>query len=496
MDINNNKSLSLLDYMSIDFGSNSTSRSNMSFDEIYTKSTSSDTKYDYNKEDKFDKKDDLKDKINKAKDDFDRNSSNDKIGQSRNDNQVDAREKLTNDSTNSKDISKTDDSSEVSNTKKTDGKKEVKEIDKDNLTDEEKYKLSKIAELLGVPVNQLIDNMNKLQINIEDLTNGENIKDLIVSINGFDGRADLLTFDNLKETMESIQDIASEDVSEEDIQKFLNSMKEMSELGDETSDETVLNEQQTDEVVDIVKNENGTANQDANTSGKEQNTEDSDADNVEVTENVATDYFNVQQATKDASIVGAAVNNETLNTDGVEVNNDLSMSVQTDIKVGQQTQSFVSRVASEMGRSNVDTESVVKQLTESMKVEVKADVTNEIKIALRPAHLGDVTLKIITENGIVTAQFEAESQRVKEIIESNFNQLKQTLEEQGVSVGNLEVNVRSENQGNMANMNFGQNSNRNGNGQGLEGSDLNGDEIQETIIEESVALGSSSSFKA
>ncbi|MDE6357486.1 MAG: flagellar hook-length control protein FliK, partial [Eubacteriales bacterium] len=76
---------------------------------------------------------------------------------------------------------------------------------------------------------------------------------------------------------------------------------------------------------------------------------------------------------------------------------------------------------------------------------VKPDMT-EVKILLRPEHLGEVSLKISTHNGVVTAQFIAESQKVKEIIESNFNQLKDMLNEQGIDVGGLEVNVSDKGQ--------------------------------------------------
>ena len=77
---------------------------------------------------------------------------------------------------------------------------------------------------------------------------------------------------------------------------------------------------------------------------------------------------------------------------------------------------------------------------EKLKVSVKPDLS-EVKILLRPEQLGEVSLKIATQNGIVTAQFIAENQKVKEIIESNFNQLRDMLSEQGVDVGALEVNV-------------------------------------------------------
>ncbi len=98
--------------------------------------------------------------------------------------------------------------------------------------------------------------------------------------------------------------------------------------------------------------------------------------------------------------------------------------------------------------SNVDANDITKQINamlDKMKVDVRGNLT-EIKITLKPEHLGDVSLKLATQNGIVTAQFLAENERVKEIIESNFNQLKDTLQKQGIEVSGLSVSVGSESQ--------------------------------------------------
>jgi len=89
---------------------------------------------------------------------------------------------------------------------------------------------------------------------------------------------------------------------------------------------------------------------------------------------------------------------------------------------------------------NIDTQGVIDQIVDKMKVEVKGDMS-EIKIQLKPEHLGDVSLKISTQNGIVTAQFVAENQRIREIIEASFNQLRDSLSQQGIQLSQLSVSV-------------------------------------------------------
>jgi flagellar hook-length control protein FliK len=83
---------------------------------------------------------------------------------------------------------------------------------------------------------------------------------------------------------------------------------------------------------------------------------------------------------------------------------------------------------------------IANQILEKIKIDVRPGVS-EIKMNLKPESLGEISLRIASENGIITAHFVAESQRVKEIIESNFNQLKDSLAEQGVNISELSVSV-------------------------------------------------------
>ncbi len=100
-------------------------------------------------------------------------------------------------------------------------------------------------------------------------------------------------------------------------------------------------------------------------------------------------------------------------------------------------------VRAEAARST-NTEDVINQIMDRIKVDVKGGVS-EIKMILRPEQLGDVTLKVSFENGVITAQFLAENQRVKEIIEANFTQLKNSLQQQGLEVSDLSVAVDQNN---------------------------------------------------
>jgi len=83
---------------------------------------------------------------------------------------------------------------------------------------------------------------------------------------------------------------------------------------------------------------------------------------------------------------------------------------------------------------------VLKQVTEKMDVSLFDD-KSEMVMKLKPDDLGKVTVKLSLENGIISAKFLAESEKVKEILESSFNQLKESLEKQGMMIQEFSVSV-------------------------------------------------------
>jgi len=89
---------------------------------------------------------------------------------------------------------------------------------------------------------------------------------------------------------------------------------------------------------------------------------------------------------------------------------------------------------------------IIKQVSEKVDVNLFED-KSEMIIKLKPDHLGKVTVEIAVENGSITAKFLAESQKVKEILESNMQDLKDHLAKQGMVVQDLSVSVGNDNRG-------------------------------------------------
>ncbi|MDT3699247.1 MAG: flagellar hook-length control protein FliK [Thermincola sp.] len=89
------------------------------------------------------------------------------------------------------------------------------------------------------------------------------------------------------------------------------------------------------------------------------------------------------------------------------------------------------------------TQVIFSQITQKARLLVSPGTT-KLQIQLKPDFLGKMNLSITSENGLVTAKFNTESYRVKEVIEANLNTLKDSLAQQGIKVDQLVVNVNTQ----------------------------------------------------
>ncbi len=127
-------------------------------------------------------------------------------------------------------------------------------------------------------------------------------------------------------------------------------------------------------------------------------------------------------------------------------NSNSQANLQANIKADNQNILIRNNFNLKTAAPSVNYKDILEQIKTGTKVVVSEDTT-EMTIKLNPENLGKLSLKLVTENGIVSAKFVAESQHVKEIIESNFNELKQSFANQGLNIGNLSVSVGSDSDG-------------------------------------------------
>lgn len=80
-----------------------------------------------------------------------------------------------------------------------------------------------------------------------------------------------------------------------------------------------------------------------------------------------------------------------------------------------------------------DDNNVVAQIVDHARI-VKGSEMSEMVIKLKPEHLGELTLKIAVDNGVVSASFHTNNSEVRGIIEASVQQLRHEMTQQGLKV--------------------------------------------------------------
>ncbi len=411
---------------------------------------------------------------------------------SKDDKKYDNSKKDSNKDSSTSDTKKTDDKS----TKSKDDTNKVKSNDNIILIDQ--TMLTEIAQVLDIPVDKVLDTLSELSMSISMLQDSENLLEFVQSALDITDSKDLLFVDDLSEILDDLTQIA-EGVNFTDIgsassvfQQFLNkedlqnltvisddvdaqTLTQIKELLSELNGEVVetkiskkqlnlelLEEELQEEALNqaTTSKENSSLVPKLETSPKEKLSVFLDkVSNLDISKDLSQDLDLDLDLSQDLDLVDAS----NLSSSNQQQSQQQSQQQQSSSsqQVAQATQASTSEsnilgvdatfnlggkvsnsslVASSQTTSGMTSNQVMAQILDKMRESVQQDVT-EVKITLKPAHLGDLTLKIISEEGTITAQFLAENEKIKELIEANFESLKDLLTEQGIDVGALEVNV-------------------------------------------------------
>lgn len=325
---------------------------------------------------------------------------------------------------------------------------------KDSLNQEvpnEKELISEIEEKTGISEEKIQEALNQMGISVYELLLPENLQKFIQLITNATDPIELLSIPNINQVYKEIANIFSQlqetfPILEDGItQDLMNQMpKEQSEedlvetligknnrMEEQDSRNTATLQQGTVPEDEVVLDQNSMEDQfqDGGTN-KEQPFIEIDKDNLK-------DFGRVNNSKEQVNDIGLE-NSDNEEVGDTPINNNLFVQQNT------RTETLKTDGLSAQSRTiSIEPEQLISQMVEHIKINAKEE-SSEISLQLKPDHLGKLSLKIVTERGILTAQFMAESQMVKEIIESNFNQLKDVLQEQGLKIQNLEVSVKQE----------------------------------------------------
>ena len=347
---------------------------------------------------------------------------------------------------------------------------QIKDKIKDNfeVTDEE---IEKAMEVLGLMM--------------VDLTNGADLRTVIMELTGTKDSIELLTnvelYDGLKEITAFAEDLMNS-VGE----KFSLTNEQLSEIINSDSFENVMAEvvsgkEMTDANLETVEESESvepgqivevTVNRDESSIAEDVEKVDAPTDEqvkaiVEETGAYTEEKANVKtEVEKQPEINAETVKSEEVRTaepvktqedagnnftKGNEKKNSLfeKNNENSGIAVATQTTQTVNTVGEIVETvtsytSYTDTENIMRQVTDFVKVNISGDVT-EMEMQLHPASLGTVNMQINAQNGQITAHLTVQNELVKSILETQMIELQKTFDEQGTKVNAIEITVANYN---------------------------------------------------
>lgn len=288
--------------------------------------------------------------------------------------------------------------------------------------------IEEVAAVLQIPIDALTEILQELDLTAQDLTDAQNVTKVLQIALEAETPAELLTDPEFPELYKAVNEVVAQAIVQYAPKQVVNESATKVLAGEETVN--ILAEEldgvevkiENDEVV--VQSEQRATNSQTQTRPSYTQTQASDA----------------QTQTADAGVEAADANPTAQNENAAP---DQQVVIQP-LSIENAAAKTAQAISQNTPQQPVNTANVIEQIMNQVKVVNIGGQFTEMRMTLRPETLGDIVLRVITQNGIVMAQFEAESQRVKEALEADFNLLRDALTESGIKFSELSVSVRQD----------------------------------------------------
>ena len=296
---------------------------------------------------------------------------------------------------------------------------EIVEAAEELVTDLIKNVVEIVSEVMGIDEKEVEEAIKELNLDTEALLSKNGLSELMKQLTGKENVIELLTNSELSDMFKNIVEQVDEAVK---LFMETNSVnkEQLMEMVSEVDLQSVL-EEIPEEVV--VKNEVET-----------------EVDYQPEKETKTVDTNNV--TTEDAP----EVKMDTVQT--TEKFSDTSKDTGNDMMQNNQSQALglAENIANAIEELNVEMDVEPQQLVRQIVEEIRASVNENVsslEMQLNPESLGKLNIQLVSKNGEITANIVAQSEAVKEVIESQIVMLKETLLEQGIKIEAVEVTVAS-----------------------------------------------------
>ncbi len=285
--------------------------------------------------------------------------------------------------------------------------------------------LSDAADELSLTEEELLSVLQSLSLTPVDLLTKEGLQQVVLAVSGETDFANFLTDETMFTTLQNLngelQTTLSEladglGISQDEVQDFLTELVNKADGASALQAEALSTEEVpaegTEDTVTDVKNGSSTENV---------------TDDRTVSEDAVPGKEVEKQTEKEAS-------GEEKSFTGDKAFDTFAQS----LKAGQTDNA---QAAAEITpHFDVETENIIRQITDYMRGNV-TDGVSEMDMQLHPANLGSVHIHLEAKEGVLTAQFTAQNESVKNALESQMIQLRDSFKEQGFTVEAIEVVV-------------------------------------------------------
>ena len=314
-----------------------------------------------------------------------------------------------------------------------------------------------IKEQLNISDEEIESVMEQLGFTFMDLLDPQNLADFVSEIKGSLDLTDMIVDPDFQQLMLSMSSVKLEiaqvcDIDSEQMDEIISVMEPVTEPDNGSSDENSGID--ISEIAENVSQSEEAASKTAVVSEQVQ-TEKSVSEKIQDTDNQtdempATDddiVTVVTDKTTDGSEAGQYADGNSDSADGnteekVSDNNagKATFTVDNGIRNVQIPETPFSAVSQASGK--VDILDIIQQVTEQLKVSMTSDETS-MEMQLNPENLGKIYVNVSQKNSQITAHMMVMNEVVREALESQLGNLRETLSQAGVKVDAVEVTVAS-----------------------------------------------------
>lgn len=283
-----------------------------------------------------------------------------------------------------------------------------------------------IADALNANPDEIKGIINELDINLNALSDNQNVIKIVSKYLGINNPVNVLTND---EAINAVKEI------NQSISEIINELKDEFAITDDGLKDLLCKidtVRDTENIEDIINDETG------NVDASDDIIKVSDENNNKINIDSENDNIVPEKTTVKNEENANAGNNKEFNNDReskseLYLNENGMESIVSNLK-----NTITDNILTEDGIAD----KIIKQITDDIRLYAKADTT-ALEIQLEPETLGKVGITVTSKAGTITAQLVVQNEVAKEAIESQMATLKESFASQDIKVDAVEVTIAS-----------------------------------------------------